>query len=262
MARRPDPVLTQEQLDARARWQSVWLLPLMIAAIVPIFITSDDRPVVEIVVAFGSWAIFVIDLVQQMRFVPRYLRRREGIFDLTIVILTFPWYLLPGASNAVGLLLVARLGRLARVLLATKGLRRFVKRLGKVAGFAGITVLIASLLAWEVEHKVNPEFHTIGDALWWGIVTLTTVGYGDVVPITTGGRLAGVLIMLTGVAVLGVLAGSLAALFGLDHDVAVKPAGEPDEPPAVHDEIAALGAQLQEIQDRLAVLAERARPSP
>jgi voltage-gated potassium channel len=52
-----------------------------------------------------------------------------------------------------------------------------------------------------------------------GIVTLTTVGYGDIVPKTPTGRWAGVTIMLTGIAVLGVLAGSLASFFRIDRDV-------------------------------------------
>ena len=73
-----------------------------------------------------------------------------------------------------------------------------------------------SLVAYYAEHPANPGFATVGDALWWGIVTLTTVGYGDIVPETPAGRFAAVTIMITGVAVLGLLAGSLASFFRLD----------------------------------------------
>jgi hypothetical protein len=53
---------------------------------------------------------------------------------------------------------------------------------------AGGVVVLGSLVAYHAEHPTNPGFATIGDALWWGIVTLTTVGYGDIVPKTPAGR--------------------------------------------------------------------------
>jgi len=76
-------------------------------------------------------------------------------------------------------------------------------------------MVAGAVAAYYAEHPVNPEFATFGDSLWWAIVTLTTVGYGDIVPETTAGRIAAVMIMLTGVAVLGLLAGSLASFFRL-----------------------------------------------
>lgn len=129
--------------------------------------------------------------------------------------LTAPWYLLPGASPG-SWVVVLRLARLVRVLMVTRGARRLVERLGSVAAVAFGVVVIGALIAYGAEHKTNPGFATVGDALWWGYVTLTTVGYGDIVPKTTTGRFAGMLIMTTGAAVLGVLAGSLASFFRLD----------------------------------------------
>jgi voltage-gated potassium channel len=203
------PPLTAGQQQARARWQRKWNLPIIAAAFVPLFVTSPDSRVVAIVIGVGSWIVFVVDLWVQRRIVPDYLRRPRGRVDVAIVVLTFPYYLLPGGSSALGLLMLARLGRVARVFMATAGIRRFVARLGKVAAVAGLTVVIGSLAAYEAEHHVNPEFASIGDALWWGCVTVTTVGYGDIVPEATAGRLAGVAMMITGIAVIGVLAGSL-----------------------------------------------------
>jgi voltage-gated potassium channel len=113
-------------------------------------------------------------------------------------------------SGGAAILMLARLGRVARVLMATAGLRRLAARLGKVAAVAGIVLVVASLAAYQAEHATNPGFATIGAALWWGIVTMTTVGYGDIVPETTAGRLAGVSIC-SPASVLGVLAGSLAS---------------------------------------------------
>jgi len=128
---------------------------------------------------------------------------------------------------------------------------------------AGGVVVLGSLVAYHAEHPTNPGFATIGDALWWGIVTLTTVGYGDIVPKTSTGRWAAVVIMLTGIAVLGLLAGSLASFFRLDNGVPPdeSPAGEPAGTAApLHDaalqalttEVSALRQQVEALTARLA----------
>jgi voltage-gated potassium channel len=248
--------LTAEQTAARGRWQQRWNLPILLAAFVPLFMTSPESRAVQIGVGVGSWFVFLVDLVAQIRIDRSYLRRRDGRIDLVIVIVTFPFYLFHGISGGSAVLLLARLGRVARVLMATKGLRRFAARLGKVAVVAGSVVVLGSLCAYEAEHATNPGFATIGDALWWGIVTLTTVGYGDIVPKTHAGRFAGVAIMFTGVAVLGVLAGSLADLFKLGEPETGE-AATPDAP--VYEELAALQAELQGLEARLGEVVERAR---
>jgi voltage-gated potassium channel len=253
--------LTAAQVQALDAWHRRSNLPILLAAIVPLVVTSPNVRGVALVVGLGSWLVFLVDLVVQRRIVPTYLASRNGRIDLAIVLLTFPYYLIPGAGSYTAILAVARLARVARVLMATRGLRRLVTQLGKVATIAGLMLVICSFAAYEAERKTNPEFGSIGDAFWWGITTLTTVGYGDIVPITTAGRLAGVALMLTGIAVLGLLAGSLAEFFHLEEAEAEERSAETGaaEPVALPDELTALQGELRAVERRLADLAERTR---
>jgi len=77
-----------------------------------------------------------------------------------------------------------------------------------------IMVIVAASLMYGLEHAAQPEsFGTIGESLWWAVVTMTTVGYGDVYPVTTLGRILAAVIMLLGVGIVALPAGILAARF-------------------------------------------------
>src|SRR5215475_3156661 len=248
------------------RFNRYMQLPIVVSAILPLIVVPQSGTLPGVVVGGITWLVFLIDLVVHLRLTRGYLRTGLGSFDLIVVLLTSPWYLLPGAS-AGALVNVLRLARLARLLIATRGVRRLLARLGRVAIVAGLVVVVGSAVAYGAEHPTNPGFATFGDALWWGIVTLTTVGYGDIVPKTTAGRLAGIAIMLTGIAVLGVLAGSLASLFGIasdTNDQAASPsqatvATHQQTRPSVEDELATLPSQLAAVQHGLGVLEQHIR---
>jgi voltage-gated potassium channel len=200
-----------ERYDARMR------LPIVVAAILPLIVVPQSGGWVGIVVGIVTWLVFLVDYVVHVRHLVRYRHTGYGRFDLFVVIATAPWFLIPGAQ-AGRFVVVLRLARVARVIVASRGSRRLFERLGRVVAVAGGVVVVGSLVAYYAEHPTNQEFATVGDALWWGIVTLTTVGYGDIVPKTPTGRWAAVVIMVTGIAVLGVLSGSLASFFRLDSD--------------------------------------------
>jgi voltage-gated potassium channel len=199
------------------RFDAVMTLPIIVSAILPLVVVPQSSGWVGIVVGVTTWLVFLVDYVTHARHLQRYRHTALGRFDLVVVIATAPWFLLPGAQ-AGRFVVLLRLARLARIAIASRGARRLFDRLGRVAAVAGGVVLFGSLVAYYAEHPTNPEFATVGDALWWGIVTLTTVGYGDIVPETTTGRWAGVTIMITGIAVLGLLSGSLASFFRLGSD--------------------------------------------
>lgn len=76
-----------------------------------------------------------------------------------------------------------------------------------------MVVVLGGGLVYYAERNVNPDIATPGDALWWSVVTVTTVGYGDRTPVTTSGRLVGVCLMLTGIGFLGLFTATVASIF-------------------------------------------------
>src|SRR5262249_37589982 len=226
-------------------------LPIVVSAILPLVIVPESNGWVGVVVGVITWLVFLVDYVVHARHLEHYGRTRLGRFDLFVVVATAPWFLFPGAQAAQFVVLL-RLARLARLVMATRGARRLFERLGRVALMAGGVVVIGSLVAYHAEHPTNPEFATVGDALWWGVVTLTTVGYGDIVPETTTGRWVAVVIMVTGIAVLGLLAGSLASFFRLDNGK--PPAGSPAADDAEHTAVTSSDAALQALTAEVSAL--------
>lgn len=67
-----------------------------------------------------------------------------------------------------------------------------------IVAVAAVLAVTAAILV----HAIDPAIGTYGDAFWWSVSTVTTVGYGDVVPTSAGGRLVGVALMLTGISLI------------------------------------------------------------
>lgn len=117
---------------------------------------------------------------------------------------------------------VFRLIRLLRVLRAFRSTRILVKHVFKnrvkgtmtsVVILAFLVVIFSSISILIVEKSPDSNIKTSGDALWWAIVTVTTVGYGDKYPVTTEGRIIGSLLMFVGVGLFGSFTGFLATWF-------------------------------------------------
>jgi voltage-gated potassium channel len=262
----PRPGQPRSERDAAflQRYETWMQLPILVSAILPLVIVPQSNGWVGVTVGVVTWLVFLADYVVHDRRLDHYGRTRLGRFDLFVVIATAPWFLFPGTQPGQFVVLL-RLARLARLLMATKGARRLFERLGRVAAVAGGVVVIESLVAYHSEHPANPGFATIGDALWWGIVTLTTVGYGDIVPKTATGRWAAVVIMITGVAVLGLLAGSLASFFRLGNGTPANGSATADEPagaaPASSDAaLQSLAAEVSALRHQVEALTARLTP--
>ena len=260
-AHRPGQPRSDRDAAFLKRFDTRMQLPIVVSAILPLVIVPESNGWVGVVVGVVTWLVFLADYVAHARHLEHYGRTRLGRFDLFVVIATAPWFLIPGAQAGQFVVLL-RLARLARLVMATRGARRLFERLGRVALLAGGVVVIGSLVAYHAEHPVNPEFATVGDAMWWGIVTLTTVGYGDIVPQTTTGRWVAVVIMITGIAVLGLLAGSLASFFRLDNGqpaAGSSPADEAEHAAATPSDAAlqALAAEVSALRHQVETLTAR-----
>ena len=129
---------------------------------------------------------------------------KSNWFDLLLVVLlASPFLRLLMAFKIVGLMPALRIGALIRAN------REKILKLILVSqdSFPAAMTLIFSVVfvfgtsAYVLEHGHNPSFAQVSDGLWWAFVTLTTVGYGDIVPITSAGRIVGVFTMIFGIAV-------------------------------------------------------------
>jgi voltage-gated potassium channel len=196
-------------------WERKAQLPILASALLPIvFSLAGTDSLLANGVMVVAWLVFIADLVVHIRLVPRFLQTRWGVFDLIVVVLTAPWFLIPGLGDA-RFLVLARLARLVRVVKASgQKLTQLAEQLGRVGVVVVVIVFTCAYVAYSVEKATNPLFNSFGTSVWWAVVTITTVGYGDVYPITTAGRIAGVVLMFSGLALLGVLAGTLATFFG------------------------------------------------
>ena len=215
-----DPRLTH--WEQRTRWV------IVLAALIPLFGAlggSDSVDRGQLGIDIVAWVVFAVDLAVHLRLRRHYLRTWQGTIDLGIVLLTFPWYIIPGFS-AAQILVAVRLARLARVvaLVVKGGIAHVFFRLGKTAVFAVALVLASAIVVRRVEPP-SSGFDSLGDAVWWAVVTITTVGYGDLVPVTTEGRIAAGILMVGGLAVFGSIAATLAAYLNLQEQSRGAPEG-------------------------------------
>jgi voltage-gated potassium channel len=221
------------------------VLSLGVMAVQILLPKSAPAQEVLIVMDLLFCAIFLVDFTK--RLVGAHPKKSylwpQGIMDLLGSIPAVP---------ALRFFRIFRLFRVARVLREggpKRVIHEFTSRRADSALY--VTVILALLvvmfgsmtvLAFEVRAP-DGNIQSGGEAVWWSLVTITTVGYGDFFPTSPGGRLVGVLTMIVGIGLFGVLTSVMATKF-------LQPK-EDAEPPATRADTEQLLAQLKELSERL-----------
>ncbi len=123
-----------------------------------------------------------------------------------------------GPAEALSLIMLLRLFKVFRFAPSMRTLARVVRsrrqELGLTLAAIGIALVAASTVEYVLENGAQPDkFASVPAAMYWGIVTLTTVGYGDVTPVTPGGRAVAGFVALLGIALIALPAGILSSGF-------------------------------------------------
>jgi voltage-gated potassium channel len=113
-----------------------------------------------------------------------------------------------------------------------------------IVGFWAFWIVVLGV----VEHWLDPEtFNTVWLGMWWGVQTVTTVGYGDVVPQDTVGKAIAVLLMFLGLSLLAVVTGAISSVFVTRAQADMREAGDDPIMQRLHD----VSAQLEQIKTEL-----------
>jgi voltage-gated potassium channel len=156
-----------------------------------------------------SWLVFLAEALVLLALVPdRAKWARTHALELAIVILTPP--ILPAGLQSLRAVRLLRLLRLARVQQLMRGL--FSMTGLRFAAFLALLTVIAGGAAFEAAER-SKQSVTFADGLWWAMETITTVGYGDLTPKTTLGRIVGTIVMTVGIGFIVLLTGAVAERF-------------------------------------------------
>jgi voltage-gated potassium channel len=217
---------TQTPLDLLA------LLTLWIVVVPPGDFGSDhDASTIALGVRIGVSVIYGIDIA-----IRSILAKRHWLYPVSHPI-ALATVVLPPLRVVFSLRLVRsvfRRGSLGRFMLA-----------------AGILVLNGAAVAYLLErHAPGSNIHTFGESVWWSVVTVTTVGYGDYFPVTLGGRVTAVFIMSIGILTLAVITAQVASSF-VDQAAGRRTSDRPRQPETMDSALAALDQRLARIEELL-----------
>jgi voltage-gated potassium channel len=198
------------------------LEPVVLAAtlaLIPVLILEADATGAWLTAAYVAnwliWGVFAVELAAVLIVATRKKAAlRAHWLDVAIVLLTVPLF-----GELLASLRFVRLARLLRVLRAGVIIGRAVqaqRRLGSgaILRFVALVTVFIVVVAGAAQATVNAgEFDSVWDGIWWAVVTVTTVGYGDLYPETVHGRLIAMVVMLLGIGFLSVLTATVASQF-------------------------------------------------
>jgi voltage-gated potassium channel len=216
---------------------------LVIAIIV---LTTDVNGTASIALVgalFAVWALVLVEYLVRLVVTPdrRGYVKRRWVEPATIVVPALQGWHIVGMERMS--LLVHEGVLRVQFILRHHGLFRVL------IAATGTLFLGAWLVLLCEERAASTNIHNYHDALWWAIVTVTTVGYGDRFPVSAGGRAVAVVLMLVGIGLIGVLTATVASVFMQEHTEANR-----QEIKRNHRD---LGQQLSVITDRLADIERR-----
>ena len=223
-------------------------LPILVAAslVIPVIVVeqsvkSEPWTTASIILNWLIWTTFLTEMVVTTSFADKrgeWLRRHP--LELAVIVLTVP--LLPALLQGTRVFRLVRLLRLLRLVRFMQALRRLFTFEG--LRFAALLALMTALGGGAAFAEV--ENLSTWDGLYWAITTMTTVGYGDIKPETTGGQVIAVFVMVVGIGFLTMVIGAVSHRFVSPelHDAAVSE-------DAIATTEAEMLSELQEIMSRL-----------
>ncbi|MBQ1706002.1 MAG: ion transporter [Clostridia bacterium] len=166
-------------------------------------------------------AKYIFPRPTEMRSVLRYVCSFAGVIDLLSFLPTFLPVFFPVGAVAFRIFRIIRIFRLFRINTYYDSLNAITEVLSKKRQQLASSVFIilvlmlaSSLCMYSVEHEAQPEvFRNAFSGLWWSVSTLLTVGYGDIYPITTLGKILGIVITFLGVGMVAIPTGIISAGF-------------------------------------------------